>query len=313
MSKSKQLSVDLSASLETAQVQIPENNDEAWQMAVDGLNMTSVIVVKTGLVFMGLKERLPKGQFEKGLKEHGVALRTAQESMALASAFKALKPAQQRAIVHVGKTKLTQIARLDPEVIEELADGGDIDGKTLDDIDVMSTRELKEHLRKANRSLTRTERELRRTRLHQSEDDPEPFPGSITRIRVHSSAATDMVMDCIDDITALVGQLELADDLSREPASREPELFAASTALVLSAKQIAAKAGELLQFMSDRLDQSDMKLSISNCPLLKPKEVDSVHQMHDFMRANYLTEQAIRESSKPGKPARGRGRPKKNA
>lgn len=314
MTASKKLTPKLVQTLETIHVHLPDNDDDAWQMVVDGLNASTMFAAKTGLVLIALKEKLPKGKFIEGLDAMGIAKRTAQEAMAIGRALMALPDAKARAIAHLGKKKLTQIARLDPEAIEELVDGGEVDGKTLDDIDVMSTRELKAHLRATKKDLTRAELKLDKQRLKAISDkavSAHQYPETVTKIRIESSAATDMAVTCMDDLAALVNMLLDADDLSFEPSDRETEFMAASTVLTLNIKQVVAKAALLLDFLNEHFEETATELSLDNPVLLDDSEMQIITDMRNFLYSSYSSDKDLRKVNTPSKRVRGRPRKSK--
>ncbi|QBH98699.1 DUF3102 domain-containing protein [Limnobaculum zhutongyuii] len=97
-----------------------------------------------------IKENEPQGEFHHILKSRlNLAPRTAQLMMQAAIKYLSpkLRPTAQ-ALSHLGKTKLFELMTEDDEILAELADGGTVANLTLDEIDRMSTRELKEALKK---------------------------------------------------------------------------------------------------------------------------------------------------------------------
>lgn len=108
-------------------------------------------MLEAGKRLIILKEHEPHGDFETILRDHiGLPERTAQRMMQ--SAFKYLSPKLQSkapALALLGKAKLFELMTEDDDSLSELAEGGTIAGLTLDDIDRMSSRELRAALRDA--------------------------------------------------------------------------------------------------------------------------------------------------------------------
>jgi hypothetical protein len=108
-------------------------------------------MLEAGKRLVILKEHEPHGEFETIVREQiGLPERTAQRMMQ--SAIKYLSPTLQSkapALAVLGKTKLFELMTEDDDSLAELAEGGTIAGMNLDEIDRMSSRELRQALRKA--------------------------------------------------------------------------------------------------------------------------------------------------------------------
>lgn len=119
-------------------------------------------MLEAGKRLIILKENEPHGEFVEIVREHlGIEPRIAQK-MAQA-ALKFLSPALEskaKALSHLGRTKLYELMLEDDEDLVELADGGTVAGMTLDDIDRMTSRELKAALREARETNAAQQRVL---------------------------------------------------------------------------------------------------------------------------------------------------------
>lgn len=108
-------------------------------------------MLEAGKRLIVLKENEPHGDFEGIVREQlGLADRTARQMMQ--AAIKYLSPQlepKRRALAVLGKAKLLDLMATDDEELVELAEGGTVAGLTLDDVDRMTTRELRRALRKA--------------------------------------------------------------------------------------------------------------------------------------------------------------------
>lgn len=108
-------------------------------------------MLEAGKRLIVLKENEPHGEFESVVREQlGLPERTAQRMMA--ASLKYLSPllqAKAPALALLGKTKLFELMTEDDDELAALADGGTVAGMTLDDIDRMTSRELKVALREA--------------------------------------------------------------------------------------------------------------------------------------------------------------------
>ena len=119
-------------------------------------------MLEAGKRLITLKENEPHGEFVVIVENHlGLAPRTAQAMMK--AAFKYLSPklaSKAQALAHLGKTKLFELMTEDDEDLAALADGGTVADMTLDDIDRMTSRELKAALRDAREEKKATDQIL---------------------------------------------------------------------------------------------------------------------------------------------------------
>jgi hypothetical protein len=109
-------------------------------------------MLEVGRRLLVLKEYEPHGEFVQIVEERlGLQARSAQMMMAAAAKF-LMNPALESkapALAQLGKSKLFELLSEEDGDIAALAEGGTLAGKTLDDIDAMSVRELKATLREA--------------------------------------------------------------------------------------------------------------------------------------------------------------------
>ena len=110
-------------------------------------------LIETGKRLIRIKVNEEHGGFLKTLENLGMADRSANYAMAAARKF-----SNSQSIANLGNTKIMALSVLDDEDIQALSDGKEAAGMTLDEIDRMTTRELRENLRK--------EREKRKKEKH---------------------------------------------------------------------------------------------------------------------------------------------------
>lgn len=112
-------------------------------------------MLEAGKRLVILKENEPHGDFESIIRSDlGIPERTAQRMMQ--ASLKYLSPkleSKAPALALLGKTKLFELMTEDDEELAELANGGTIAGMKLDDIDRMTSRELKAALRETREDL----------------------------------------------------------------------------------------------------------------------------------------------------------------
>jgi hypothetical protein len=100
-------------------------------------------LLEMGKCLIRIKAHEEHGRFTKALDNVGLSHRGADYAMAAARKF-----SNSQSIANLGSTKMMALTVLDEEDIQTLANGGDVNGMTLDDIDRMTSRELRDNLRK---------------------------------------------------------------------------------------------------------------------------------------------------------------------
>ncbi|MCO1336237.1 DUF3102 domain-containing protein [Microbulbifer sp. OS29] len=115
------------------------------------LAQSAEAMLEAGRRLIVIKEHEPRGELQQIIEQElGLNQRVAQRMMQAAAKFLSPKLGKQsKALVQLGKTKLYELMLEDDEELAELADGGTVAGLNLDDIDRMSTRELRLALRDA--------------------------------------------------------------------------------------------------------------------------------------------------------------------
>lgn len=104
-----------------------------------------------GRVLVVLKEHMSHGKFQATVKsEFGISPESARKMIQATVKFCSpqLLKAQPK-LLTLGKSKLFELMTEDDEDLQELADGGSINGMTLDDIDRMTRNELRAALRES--------------------------------------------------------------------------------------------------------------------------------------------------------------------
>ncbi|WP_437216741.1 DUF3102 domain-containing protein [Pectobacterium sp. LFLA-215] len=150
---------------------LPYERDRIVHEARFYMAQSAEAMLEAGKRLVILKENEPHGDFTEIVESQlGLAQRTAR--MMMQAALKYLSPAlepKRQALAVLGKTKLFELMTEDDDELAALADGGTIAGATLDDIDRMTSRELKAALREARETNTAQQRVM--TDKNQKIDD----------------------------------------------------------------------------------------------------------------------------------------------
>lgn len=141
---------------------LPYERDRIVHEARFYMAQSAEAMLEAGKRLIILKENEPHGDFIDIVESQlSLPKRTAQVMMQ--ASLKYLSPKLEpkaQALALLGKTKLFELMTEDDEDLVELADGGTIAGMSLDDIDRMTSRELKAALREARETNAAQQRVL---------------------------------------------------------------------------------------------------------------------------------------------------------
>jgi hypothetical protein len=190
------------------------------------MSQSAEAMLEAGKRLIQLKDNEPHGEFERIVEEDlGLATRTARQMMQAAMKFTSLEvEPKRRALAVLGKAKLLDLMAEDDDELDALADGGKLAGRTLDEIDRMTSRELKAALRTARQdskaALEKAQADLKAaravgdqyaTQLREEKEKTE-------RIRQHpelvKQQADEYEKKLLDEVIALVPRIRV-DLLSR--------------------------------------------------------------------------------------------------
>lgn len=122
------------------------------------LAQSAETMLEAGRRLIVMKEHEPHGEFINIIEQQlGMGSAIARRMMQAAAKFMNPKLANNQQVIALGKTKLYELIAEDDDELAELAEGGTVAGLTLDDIDCMSTRELRKALREARDTATAKE------------------------------------------------------------------------------------------------------------------------------------------------------------
>lgn len=134
---------------------LPYQRDRIVHEARFYMAQSAEAMLEAGKRLVILKENEPHGEFTEIVTEQlGLADRTAR--LLMQASLKYLSPTlepKRQALAVLGKTKLFELMTEDEDELAELADGGTVAGMTLDDIDRMTSRELRQALRNSREEL----------------------------------------------------------------------------------------------------------------------------------------------------------------
>ncbi|HCT8348492.1 TPA: DUF3102 domain-containing protein, partial [Escherichia coli] len=142
---------------------LPYERDRIVHEARFYMAQSAESMLEAGKRLIILKENEPHGDFTNILEnELGLAPQVARRMMQASMKFlgEGDEPTKRSTLSVLGKAKLYDLMVLDNEELDELADGGTVAGLTLDDVDRMSVRELRQALREARETNAAQQRVL---------------------------------------------------------------------------------------------------------------------------------------------------------
>lgn len=124
----------------------PYDRDALLRSAQTLIVETGMRLLMLGRVFCLIKAHEPDGEWLSALDQLGVSPRMAQRCMATARRLEG-KESRLMLAAQLSSSKVLELTALDDDQLDEIADG-QIKGLKLDDLDRMSTKELRDKLRK---------------------------------------------------------------------------------------------------------------------------------------------------------------------
>ncbi len=223
---------------------LPEDEASLWMYAEHSLAQSAISMIDAGRALIKLKETLPHGDFQAGIKERGISPRTARKIMASARRF----ADRSEKFLKLGRSKLYACMDLDDDDLDALEDGKSILDVDLDKMDRMTTAELRAAIQKREADLAIKDQllESKNKQIDAVAEENEQLKGTITtpedapqvrNIRTHGDEAEAKMI-------LLRG---MAHQLSVEAAAANPHEVAALTGVLDRIRTELALAYRLLE------------------------------------------------------------------
>jgi len=308
-------------------ITLPADAEEAWERATDEYDRATRAMVRAGVYFLWLKERLPHGEFQAGVEARDIEPRRAREAMRVArwlmqlaapAGSKRRPSAVLKKVLDIGPQKLLALSRVSPEVFDNSADFD------LTAVDCMSVRMLKKHLNKYQEKSENLFKQAEhwKSQAHTlmtatgAERAGSERPASVSRARSEGAALADQALAHIGALAHQADALLRADDLGADRAERTANLAAAAQPLALHIGAVASAALLALESMRETLgDYLPARWDAEHQP--EPVSEALAHELGRW-RAVHVRKMAAeavdRENARVarGEVKRGRGRPAAN-
>jgi hypothetical protein len=193
------------------------------------MGQSAEAMLELGKRLIQLKENEPHGEFTEIVTERlGINLRSGQKMMQAAAKF--LSPSiasKASSVTLLGRGKLFDLMSEDDEDIEELADGGTLAGKTLDEMQAMTRRELQAALQEERKKNAAKDKviQAKSTKLDRLEEEL-ALRDAAPLDEVEDMQLTDLRTRTLGAEAALQQLLVLVDDVTTNPATQATEVAA---------------------------------------------------------------------------------------
>lgn len=300
-----------------------EDLGELARIGADSMSRAMFEITRAGLAFMRAQELLSLGHggdrkssserseiengggFVEWLNEHGLAQQRVYESMRIAKFVTQLPQDQRDDVLALGKVKVTLLASLPQEVIDQAAESGnDLIGKA----DLMTVVELKEEIAQLKRRDKNLEAELERAQLQVKRLSKEKkrlteFEPRTEEVRQECMALQEEACLPINSLRTLFDELlrESATDPSAESRLRVEHAW-------IAVHIVAARAMDVLADFYRGTEDLDLPKRALGTHILTPEEAQEwllakgmIQNKHEAAKAQ---RKEAAEAAKPKGPGR---------
>lgn len=195
------------------------------------MGQSAEAMLELGKRLIQIKENEPHGEFTEIVTERlGIGERSAR--LMMQAAVKFLNPAldtkrQAPAVLALGKAKLFELISEPDEAIEALAEGGTLAGKTLDEMQTMTSRELRAALAEARKKLDAKDKviQAKSAKLDKIEEEAAARRNA-TMEEAEAFQVEDLRNETLAAEAALLRLLATVDEVMRAPATEAAETCA---------------------------------------------------------------------------------------
>jgi hypothetical protein len=301
-------------------VDLPDDTEALWGLAVEMENAAAQMAARQGLVYLALKQRVGHGGWYEALAERGLSNQRAGECIRIAQMLLALPEATRARVALLPKRQLIPLASLDPEVLDQAVEQGELD---LDDEALMRPAELRRRVRALKLELARKDLDVEAAEMaaEQAREDADAvlgrtrhqWPASVVRARLEGGALADRALAAIDGLDHLVQALYQATDLPTEPeTAAEAAMGAGASTLYLHLRAVGAKVARVLAVTRAMYPEHMLPEDAASDPTMSEAESKELFARRALMLLEERADAEAREQARlsAGEIRRGRGRPK---
>lgn len=297
------LGVDLTGSLE-----------ERADLAAQHMNRSQRHMLAAGLLLASMKADCQHGEFMALIEARGFEERSAQRSMQYAQFVLSRPEAERERLLGTPTTKVLALASADPEVIQDLLEGGDDS-----DLNTLSVRELRVRIRALEKQTAdiATERDTfeaernglakkLKKRLRDAEDH-EGTPVVIADMRAEIAALFKKAELSLDSTYPVLAELVALGGNELAGAWVKPSLRLALSGLVALRLQIDGLIKSSVDALGDKIDA--LLSQPDGLAFLDEGEVKAVAEEWASLTSAHSHEAELRKHERKQAQPRGKGRP----
>lgn len=304
-----------------------EDLGELARIGADSMSRAMFEITRAGLAFMRAQELLSLGRggdhkamsersdidgdgFIEWINSHGLAKQRVYESMRIAKFVTQLPQDQRDDVLSLGKVKVTLLASLPQEVIDQAAQSGN---NLIDKADLMTVAELREEVAALKRREANYDVELERAELKIKK-----LSATKKRLTELEPRTEDIRQECMAlqleaelPITSLQKLFE--EVLNENTTSDTPESRLRVEQIYVTANIVAAAALDMLAKLGDLAaatpDGNDLPQRALGTHILTREEAQAWLLSRPMIENRHEAEKAQRQEERDAAKPKGRGRP----
>lgn len=282
--------------------------DELARIGSDSMNRALYEMAKAGLAFMLVQQQLSEHSdsgFTAWIEQHGIARQRVYEAMRVAKFVASLPEEQLAGVLQLGKVKVTLLASLPQEVIDNAAEAGH---SLIEKADLMTVAELKAEIKAFKQREKNYDAEIER-----KDSMIRRLSGDKRRTTEFLERTEDIRAECMAQQLGAELTLNSLQKLFEEVREDDPELPEWRLQIEqvwVAAHIIAARAQDLIAYMKEHTPEGDMPDRVMAHHILQPAEAARWLLDAKLIENRHGAEAAAREEQREAARPRGPGRPK---
>ncbi len=285
-----------------------DNLDELARIGSESMNRALYEIAKAGVAFMLVQQQLSEHSdtgFTAWIEQHGMARQRVYEAIRVAK-FAAQLPENELAkVLQLGKVKVTLLASIPQDVIDNAAESG---SSLIEKADLMTVAELKAEIKDLKKRENNYEAELERKdsvikRLSDDKKRTTEFLLRTEEIREECMAHQLGVELPLNSLQMLFQEVYAEDAALPERRLQLEQIWVA-------AHIAASRALDVLAFMKDLASEDEMPARVMADHVLQPAEAERWLMDAKVIENRSAAEAALRQEQREASKPRGPGRPK---
>lgn len=285
-----------------------DNLDELARIGSESMNRALYEIAKAGVAFMLVQQQLSEHSdtgFTAWIEQHGMARQRVYEAIRVAKFAAQLPESELAKVLQLGKVKVTLLASIPQDVIDNAAESG---SSLIEKADLMTVAELKAEIKDLKKRENNYEAELERKdsvikRLSDDKKRTTEFLLRTEEIREECMAHQLGVELPLNSLQMLFQEVYAEDAALPERRLQLEQIWVA-------AHIAASRALDVLAFMKDLASEDEMPTRVMADHVLQPAEAERWLMDAKVIENRSAAEAALRQEQREASKPRGPGRPK---